>query len=37
MRHLVTEASRTRPLSKTRAEYVDWLRNWARDRVTRAN
>ncbi len=37
MRHLVAEASRTRPLSKTRAEYVQWLRDWARDRVTRAN
>jgi len=37
MRHLVEEASRTHPLSETRAEYVQWLRNWARGRVVRAN
>lgn len=36
-RHVLGEASRTRPLSKTRAEYVAWLRDWARDRVTPAN
>jgi len=33
----VEEASRTHPLSETRAEYVQWLRNWARGRVVRAN
>jgi len=37
MQHVLGEVSRTRPLSQTRAEYVQWLRDWARDRVTRAN
>jgi MoxR-like ATPase len=37
LRRLLNEARRTRPLSTTRAEYVQWLRDWARDRVVPAN
>ena len=33
---LMEEARRTRPLSVTRAEYIGWLRDWARERAVPA-
>jgi hypothetical protein len=33
---LMEEARRTAPLSRTRAEYITWLRNWARERTVPA-